>query len=99
MIDGANRHDSPLLRPTVERLARFGFDLPDQIRLHLDAGYDSGVARDLLDELGSTVISNPRARSCRSTTPEGINAIIIVRRLVREAWATHRWDTRTTRRR
>lgn len=52
VIDGANRHDSPLLRPTLERLARFGFDLPDQMRLHLDAGYDSGVTRDLLDELG-----------------------------------------------
>jgi transposase len=48
----ANRHDSPLLRPTMEKLARFGLDLPERITVHLDAGYDSAVTRDLLDELG-----------------------------------------------
>lgn len=48
----ANRHDSPFLRPTLEKLNRFGLDLPDQITVHLDAGYDSKVTRELLDELG-----------------------------------------------
>ena len=52
----ANRHDSPLLRPTLECLARFetrfGIGLPDQITVHLDAGYDSAKTRDLLSELG-----------------------------------------------
>lgn len=52
VIAGANRHDSPLLRPILERLSRFGFDLPDDMRLHLDAGYDSNVTRELLNELG-----------------------------------------------
>jgi transposase len=52
VIAGANRNDSPLLRPTLEKLARFGFDLPDDMRIHLDAGYDSNKTRDLLDELG-----------------------------------------------
>lgn len=33
-----NRHDSPLLRPTLEKLSRFGFHLPEQITVHLDAG-------------------------------------------------------------
>jgi len=54
----ANRHDSPFLRPTLEKLARFetliGVGLPDQITVHLDAGYDSAKTRDLLDELGCT---------------------------------------------
>ncbi|MBM6405667.1 IS5 family transposase [Phycicoccus sp. CSK15P-2] len=53
---GANRNDSPLLRPTLEHLARFdeclGVGLPEQITVHLDAGYDSAKTRDLLDELG-----------------------------------------------
>src|SRR5512144_969054 len=31
VVAPANRHDSPLLRPTLERLSRFGFDLPDEI--------------------------------------------------------------------
>ncbi len=58
----ANRHDSPLLRPTLEKLARFdqglGASLPEQITVHLDAGYDSAKTRDLLTEFGcSGVIS------------------------------------------
>ena len=52
VVAGANRHDSPLLRPTLERLSRFGFDLPEQITVHLDAGYDSHLTRQLLTELG-----------------------------------------------
>ena len=51
VVAGANRNDSPLLRPTLERLRRFD-DLPDRITVHLDAGYDSGKTRDLLTELG-----------------------------------------------
>src|SRR5699024_11767008 len=46
----------PLLRPTLEQLARFdegmGVGLPEEITVHLDAGYDSRKTRALLDELG-----------------------------------------------
>lgn len=52
VIAGANRHDSPLLAPTLETLAVFGFHLPHQITVHLDAGYDSANTRDLLAMLG-----------------------------------------------
>lgn len=56
VVAPANQHDSPLLRPTLERLGRFecsfGVGLPDRITVHLDAGYDSGKTRDLLAELG-----------------------------------------------
>jgi transposase len=52
VVAPANRHDSPLLRPTLEKLGRFELSLPEQMRVHLDAGYDSGVTRELLDELG-----------------------------------------------
>lgn len=52
VIAGANRHDSPLLAPTLEKLSRFGFDLPEQVTVHLDAGYDSRKTRELLDTLG-----------------------------------------------
>ena len=50
---GANRHDSPLLAPTL-RAARHQLDhlLPEDRSCHLDAGYDSTVTRQLLDELG-----------------------------------------------
>lgn len=53
MAAGANRHDGPLLGPTLEGVAAVG-PLPSAITVHLDRGYDSGVTRRLLDELGFT---------------------------------------------
>ncbi len=50
---GANRHDSPLLAPTLAGLAAGGAD-PGTTTVHLDRGYDHGVTRALLDELGFT---------------------------------------------
>lgn len=52
VVAGANCHDSPLLGPTLDKLSRFGFDLPERITVHLDAGYDSGKTRALLKTLG-----------------------------------------------
>ncbi|MGY2746960.1 IS5 family transposase [Arthrobacter sp. UYCu723] len=128
----ANRHDSPLLRPTLEGLSRFGFHLPEDITVHLDAGYDSAKTRDLLTELGCDAevatkgIPSPiqvgkrwvveRTNSWHNrgfrklaicTEKRGTvirafialaNAVIIPRRLLREAWTTHRWDSRPNRR-
>lgn len=50
---GANRHDAPLLGPTLAGLASLGA-LPGAITVHLDRGYDSGVTRTLLADLGFT---------------------------------------------
>jgi transposase len=47
----ANRHDSPLLAPTLDTLGDIG-PLPDDITVHLDAGYDSQKTRDELDARG-----------------------------------------------
>ena len=44
VLAGANRHDSPLLDPTLDLLADLG-PLPDEITVHLDAGYDSDKTR------------------------------------------------------
>lgn len=60
ILAGANRHDSPLLRPTLECLSRFGFFLPETMRVDLDSGYDSYVTRDLLDEFGCGWKISPR---------------------------------------
>lgn len=130
VVAGANRHDSPLLRPTLEKLGRFGLALPDQITVHLDAGYDSSKTRSLLTELGCEwVISqkgvplqagarwvvertnswhNRGFKKLQVYTERRVrvieafialaNAIIIVRRLIRHAWSTYRWDTRPDRR-
>lgn len=49
---GANRHDGPLLGPTLAGLDRFG---PlSETTVHLDRGYDSGVSRALLAASGFT---------------------------------------------
>lgn len=130
VVAPANRHDSPLLRPTLEKLARFGFDLPELITVHLDAGYDSAVTRELLDELGCAAVISAKGTGlqagarwviertnswhnrgfrklaiCTERRVDVIeafialaNAIILVRRLLRQAWTSHRWDTRPRRR-
>jgi len=134
VVAPANRQDSPLLRPTLEKLSRFdegmGVGLPEDITVHLDAGYDSGKTRDLLEEFGCTgVISQKgfplqagarwvverthswhnrgfkKLATCTERRVRVIdafialaNAVIIVRRLLRTAWTTHRWDTRPRRR-
>lgn len=134
VVAPANRQDSPLLRPTLEKLGRFdeglGIGLPENITVHLDAGYDSSKTRGLLAELGCHgVISKKgfplqagarwvveRTHSwhnrgfkklaiCTERRTRVIdafialaNAVIIVRRLLRTAWTTHRWDTRPRRR-
>jgi transposase len=46
----ANRHDSPLLEPTLDGLNTL--DLPDRVTAHLDAGYDSSKTRLLLEQRG-----------------------------------------------
>lgn len=133
VVAGAHRNDSPLLRPTLEKLARFdqglGIGLPDDITVHLDAGYDSAKTRALLDELGceSTISKKgfplqagkrwviertnswhnrgfKKLANCTERRTRVIeafialaNAVIITRRLLAEAWLTHRWDTRPCR--
>lgn len=130
VIAGANRHDSPLLRPTLECLSRFGYLLPERIKVHLDAGYDSRNTRDLLTELGceweistkgeplqagvrwvvertnswhnrgfkKLAICTERKARVIDAMIQLANSIIVIRRLIREAWYTHRWDTRPKRR-
>jgi IS5 family transposase len=51
VLAGARRHDSPLLAPRLDRLDDLG-PLPEQITVHLDAGYDSGKTRDTLAARG-----------------------------------------------
>jgi transposase len=51
VLAGANRHDSPLLAPTLDQLDDLG-PLPEDITVHLDSGYDSGKTRDALADRG-----------------------------------------------
>jgi transposase len=50
---GANRHDSPLLGPTLDGLRKLG-PLPAAVTVHLDRAYDNAPTRALLDRLGFT---------------------------------------------
>lgn len=126
----ANRHDSPLLEPTLDTLA--AFDLcTGPTTVHLDRGYDSGVTRQrLADRNVAAMIATkgtlaPLVAGQRwvvERTNAWTNAhkklvwcterrapvvafwiafsavIIIVGRLVREAWTRYRWDARPRRR-
>jgi transposase len=48
---GANRHDAPLLGPTLAGLEKLD-RLPDDVTVHLDRGYAGTPTRALLDGLG-----------------------------------------------
>lgn len=48
---GANRHDSPLLKPTLDGLTKLE-PLPDDMTVNLDRGYDSHTSEELLASLG-----------------------------------------------
>jgi transposase len=48
---GANRHDAPLLRPTLAGLDRLD-GLPEDVTVHLDSGYAGAPSEALLAELG-----------------------------------------------
>ncbi|MHB1171003.1 MAG: IS5 family transposase [Lacisediminihabitans sp.] len=130
VVAPANRHDSPLLRPTLEKLGRFA-DLPETITVHLDAGYDSTVTRELLDEFGcqGQIATKGKPAPLQATKRWPVertnswhnrgfrklaictevrikvidafialaNAIIIVRRLIRQGWTRYRWDGRPDR--
>ena len=126
----ANRHDSPLLAPTLDKPDDLG-PLPDDITVHLDAGYDSQKTRDELaarslagdiahkgdkaliqagqrwhvERTNAWHNSFNRLQRCYERNEDVIDAffdladaIITVRRLIREAWTLYRWDGRPPRR-
>jgi hypothetical protein len=66
---GANRHDWPLLAPTLDAaISQLSGALPGQRTCHLDAAYDSQPARQLLTQLGF------RAQIARLGLPAPIQA-------------------------
>ncbi|OXY96625.1 IS5 family transposase [Streptomyces sp. 2R] len=52
--DGANRHDSPLLGPTLATAREQVGTMPEAVNVNLDRGYDSTKSRALIAELGFT---------------------------------------------
>ncbi|MEU7640571.1 IS5 family transposase [Streptomyces sp. NPDC039016] len=52
--DGANRHDSPLLGPTLDAAKAQAGAMPATVNVNLDRGYDSSKSRALITELGFT---------------------------------------------
>jgi hypothetical protein len=52
VTDPANRHDSPLLVPTLEHASASVGGLPEGASVHLDRGYDSEITRQRLEERG-----------------------------------------------
>jgi transposase len=126
----ANRHDSVLLAPTLDKLDEIS-PLPEEITVHLDAGYDSQKTRTELEsrslkgEIARKGEKAPiqagkrwpvertnawhnafnRLQRCYERDEQVIDAffdladaIITLRRLIREAWTLYRWDTRPAKR-
>jgi transposase len=130
VLAGANRHDSPLLDPTLDRLddlapapgrdhrapgrgLRLGQD-PQPVGRTRPARRDRAQGREgpnpghqalacRADEcLAQRVQPFHRCYERREVVIDAFfdlaDAVITVRRLIRQAWTTHRWDTRPTRR-
>jgi transposase len=126
----ANRHDSPLLGETLDTLEVLG-PLPEQMRVHLDRGYDSETTRAKLRSRGLTSEISEKGepaqlRNGKRWVVERTNSwhnahkklvwcterrgrvidfwitfsevVIVVRRLIREAWTRYRWEGRPHRR-
>jgi transposase len=126
----ANRHDSPLLAPTLDAVEALR-PPSESVSVHLDRGYESSVTRRLLEERGLVGIISEKGRLaplraglrwvvertnswhnahkklvwCTERRGRVIdfwiafsNVVIIVGRLIREAWTRYRWEGRPHRR-
>ncbi len=74
--NGANRHDTMMLEPTLDAVAERGL-LADCETLHLDRGYDNGVVRGVVADAGiaDLVCSKVRKRGtakAKKTVPLGL---------------------------
>jgi transposase len=98
-IDGANRNDIRMLKPTIEAVAQHGL-LADIDTLHLDRGYDYPVVRERLALFGLTDLDVQR----RGTkTPDQKQPITLGLRWIVEAlnswWSNYGQLRRSTDRR
>jgi transposase len=126
----ANRHDSPLLTPTLDVVQELGM-VAEGATVHLDRGYDSELTRARLLERGLVAEISRKGRpaplnATKRWVVERTNSwqnahkkllwcterrgrvvdfwvalsevVVIVRRLVREAWKRYRWEGRPRRR-
>jgi transposase len=59
---GANRHDSPLLAPTIDAAREASIELPEHANVHLDRAYDSKVTRRLLESRGLVGIISEKGK-------------------------------------
>ena len=65
----ANRHDSPLLVPTLEATSETLGALPEWASVHLDRGYDSLLTRERLR--GCYELDQERLRNAENGEPQG----------------------------
>lgn len=94
VLAGANRHDSPPLPNFLDKLDGLG-PLPEDITVHLDAGYDSRSTRDTL--VARDLTGRIAHKGDRAPIQAG-RRWHVERTHHRKAWTTYRWDTRPARR-
>src|ERR687897_3627133 len=98
----ANRHDSPLVDETLDTLGELG-SMPEQVRLHLDRGYDSASTREKLKHRNLLAVISEKGKPAPLAATRHFwiafsEVLIIVRRLIRGGWTHYRWEGRPRRR-
>lgn len=71
-IEGANRHDMKLVRPTIESIIieRPASNVQQPQGMCLDKGYDYGEVRDILREFGFTAHIRARGEEAKALKRE-----------------------------
>ncbi len=72
----ANRHDSPLLAPTLDALEALGLP-PEPVSVHLDRAYDSSLTRRLLEDRGLEVPSTGLMVCGMAAPPSGNDSSLL----------------------
>ena len=90
----ANAHNSPLLEPTLAGIPDMVGPLPEGAGMHLDAGYDSGKTRDLLEILGYTphIATKGKPAPLQATKRWPAGAHPLLDEWVRQTATVHRQD-------
>lgn len=80
----------PLLQANLWCLSRFGYQLPDQITVHIDAGQEMTKTRDLLTDLRCDWVVSTKGESLQARASGGGTLELVAKPRVQETSGLYR---------